>query len=88
MRVKIVKICARSPTVYIEPVFRYRTPKSDRLARNRSFDEGINVACLLACLLILNRRVATRNGPGRFVRGAVWLFQISENDAASTLSLV
>jgi hypothetical protein len=31
MRVEIVKICTRSPTVLIEPVFRYRTPKSDRL---------------------------------------------------------
>jgi hypothetical protein len=28
---EIVKICPRSPTVSIEPVFRYRTPKSDRL---------------------------------------------------------
>ena len=28
---EIVKICPRSPTVLIEPVFRYRTPKSDRL---------------------------------------------------------
>jgi hypothetical protein len=28
---EIVKICTRSPTVLIEPVFRYRTPKSDRL---------------------------------------------------------
>ena len=31
MRVKIGKICARSLRVLIEPVFRYRTPKSDRL---------------------------------------------------------
>jgi hypothetical protein len=31
MRVEIVKICPRSPTVLIEPVFRYRTPKSGRL---------------------------------------------------------
>jgi hypothetical protein len=27
---EIVKICPHSPTVLIEPVFRYRTPKSDR----------------------------------------------------------
>jgi hypothetical protein len=27
---EIVKIRTRSPTVYIEPVFRYRTPKSER----------------------------------------------------------
>jgi hypothetical protein len=26
-----VKICTRSPRVQIEPMFRYRTPKSDRL---------------------------------------------------------
>ena len=31
MRVETVKICPRSRKVYIEPVFRYRTPKSDRL---------------------------------------------------------
>ena len=31
MRVEIVKICPRSPIVSIEPVFRFRTPKSDRL---------------------------------------------------------
>jgi hypothetical protein len=28
---EIDKICPRSPTVLIEPVFRFRTPKSDRL---------------------------------------------------------
>jgi hypothetical protein len=28
---EIVKIFPRSPTIYIEPVFRYRPPKSDRL---------------------------------------------------------
>jgi hypothetical protein len=28
---EIVKICPRSRAIYIEPVFRYRTPKSDRL---------------------------------------------------------
>jgi hypothetical protein len=28
---EIVKICPRSRPVQIEPVFRYRTPKSDRL---------------------------------------------------------
>jgi len=31
MCVKIAKICARSRWVQIEPVFRYRTPESDRL---------------------------------------------------------
>ncbi len=31
MRVEIVKICFRSPIVSIKPVFRYRTPKSERL---------------------------------------------------------
>jgi hypothetical protein len=28
---EIVKICPRSPTVWIEPVFRFRTPRPDRL---------------------------------------------------------
>ncbi len=28
---EIVKICPRSPIVSIKPMFRYRTPKSDRL---------------------------------------------------------
>ncbi len=28
---EIVKICPRSPIVSIKPVFRFRTPKSDRL---------------------------------------------------------
>jgi hypothetical protein len=31
MRFKIAKICARSLRVQIEPMFRYRTPKSGRL---------------------------------------------------------
>jgi hypothetical protein len=31
MGVKIGKICAGSPMVLIEPVFRFRTPKSDSL---------------------------------------------------------
>lgn len=32
VRTEIIKICTRPPTVHIEPVFRYRTAKSDRLA--------------------------------------------------------
>ena len=31
---EIVKICPRSPIVSIEPMFRYRTPKSDGLPAN------------------------------------------------------
>ena len=32
---EIVKICTRSRPFFIEPVFRYRTPKSDRLLDQR-----------------------------------------------------
>jgi hypothetical protein len=32
---EIVKFCIRSRRVLIEPVFRYRTPKSDRLLVDR-----------------------------------------------------
>jgi hypothetical protein len=39
---EIVKICPRSPTVLIEPVFRFRTPKSDRrLATLTNSKKGI-----------------------------------------------
>jgi hypothetical protein len=37
---EIVKICTHSPTVLIEPVFRYRTPKSDRLLGARRWARG------------------------------------------------
>ena len=38
MRVEIVKICPHS-SVFIEPVFRYRTPKFDRLIDDQSLSK-------------------------------------------------
>ena len=40
---EIAKICARSRTVYIEPVFRYRPPKSDRLLEPGIRDESASL---------------------------------------------
>jgi hypothetical protein len=51
MRVEIVKICTRSPTVLIEPVFRYRTPKSDRLLVREAIAIGIRPPATLVASL-------------------------------------
>ena len=52
VRTEIVKIGTRSRTVYIEPVFRYRTPKSDRLLA-RIIHEARSVADTLSGISIV-----------------------------------
>ena len=41
MLVNIAKICARSPIVSIKPVFRCRTPKSDRLLDRFEYEASV-----------------------------------------------